>query len=95
MADHIAPPQQGQIFVLPESEYRYGVGPVVAQVLRVRGRVEYQGQPWWHVSAKVANGVPENHGGWQDRDLYLREASFRQTGRGSIAGGSGRAAAPS
>lgn len=74
-----APPEPGQIFVLPESEYRYGVGPVIAHVTAVVGGVEYHGEPWWHISGKVANGTPENHGGWQDRELYIRWATFRQT----------------
>lgn len=74
-------PRPGDVHVLPESEYRYGVGPVIARITKVREQVEYRGEPWWLVSAAVANGDPSNHGGFVARDLYVRQASLHQTRR--------------
>jgi hypothetical protein len=68
----VHPPRVGEVFVLAEDEYLYGLGPVVARISQVYGPVEYRGEPWWHVAATAANGTPDNHGGWQERDLYLR-----------------------
>lgn len=81
VAGSTPPPREGDVFVLPETEYRYGLGPVIALVKVIRGRVEYQGEPWWHVTGDVANGDPANHGGFIERDLYIRETSMRQTRR--------------
>lgn len=72
-------PRVDDVFVLPEPDYRYGVGPIVARILTVVGPVEYRGERWWSVTADVANGTPDNHGGWSHRGLYLREATFPQT----------------
>ena len=76
-----AAPRPGQVFELAERDYLYGLGPVLARVERVLGPVEYRGEPWWHVSGTVANGTPERHGGWQKRELYLREAALRDARR--------------
>lgn len=72
-------PRTGDAFVLSDQDYRYGIGPVLARITNVVGRVEYHGEPWWTVEAEVANGTPENHGGWTRRQLYIREATFSQT----------------
>lgn len=76
-------PRPGDTLVLPENDYRYGVGPVVARVTAVLARVAYHGEPWWHLEADTANGTPDNHGGWERRELYVREASLPTTGRGA------------
>lgn len=62
----------GPTFTVAEEDYLYGIGPIVVRVISVVGRVAYRGEPWWLVVAHVANGVPENHGGWQEREIYLR-----------------------
>lgn len=72
-------PRAGEIFALPESEFRYGQGSIVARITGIRERVEYQGEPWWLVSARVAQGTPLHHGGIIDRDIYLRQASLHST----------------
>ena len=64
---------------MSEKDYLYGVGPIVVRVIAVIGEVAYRGEPWWQVRGWVANGVPENHGGWVDREVYLRAAVL--TGR--------------
>lgn len=69
-------PRINDVFVLPEQEYRYGVGPVLARIVNVVGRVKYRGESWWEVEAEVAEGTPENHGGWLRRGLYIREATL-------------------
>jgi hypothetical protein len=79
MAAGGAAPRAGDVFAVGEPDYRYGIGPVVARVQEVHGRVEYHGEPWWHVAAATANGTPARHGGWQDRDLYLRETALDAT----------------
>lgn len=75
------PPRPGDVLVLSEEDYRYGIGPVVARVEVVVGRVEYRGEQWWSVQAQAANGTPDNHGGWHPRDLYVREATLTTTRR--------------
>lgn len=72
-------PGINDVFVLSEPDYRYGIGPVLARVVKVIGCVEYHGEPWWFVEADVADGTPENHGGWSHRQLYIREATFSRT----------------
>lgn len=69
----------GDVLLLPESEYLYGVGPVIARIRVVHGQVEYRGEPWWHATGEVANGDPSNHGGFTSRDLYVRHASLSRT----------------
>lgn len=76
-----AAPRPGEVFELAEQDYRYGVGPVIARIEQVLGPVTYRGEPWWRVSATVANGTPERHGGWQERELYLRESGLGNTRR--------------
>lgn len=66
----------GDVLLLPESEYRYGVGPVIARITEICGQVEYRGEQWWLVSGDVANGDPSNHGGFVARELYVRQASL-------------------
>jgi hypothetical protein len=74
-------PRRGDVFVLPEDDYKFGIGPVIARVTAVHSREEFDAETWWHVSAAVANGTPDRHGGWQTRDLYIREATFPRTRR--------------
>lgn len=69
----------GDVLLLPESEYLFGVGPIVARIAEVLGQVEYRGELWWHASGDVANGDPSNHGGFVPRELYVRQASLLQT----------------
>ena len=63
-----------------------GYGPVVARVVLVHGPVEYLGEPWWLLSADVACGTPERHGGFQERDLYVRGSTIGRNRR-SVDGG--------
>lgn len=65
-----------RVYAVAEENYLYGVGPVVVRVMGVVGQVTYRGEPWWLVAAHVANGVPENHGGWVEREIYLRSTVF-------------------
>jgi hypothetical protein len=75
---NIQPPRVNGAFVLAEADYRYEIGPVLARITNVVGRVEYQDESWWAVQAKVANGTPDSHGGWRVRELYIREAALTQ-----------------
>jgi hypothetical protein len=59
--------------MLSDSSYRYGIGPIVLRVVEVIGRVTYRNETWWSVNGDVANGTPDNHGGWLDRHVYVRE----------------------
>jgi hypothetical protein len=74
-----APPAAGDAYVLAEEDYAYGVGPVLARIVTVFGRIEYLGEPWWYVEADVAQGDPKAHSGWHRRELNIREASFPRT----------------
>ena len=74
VAIEIPAPQPGQTFVLSEQDYRYGLGPVVARILKLIEVVTYDNEPWWQVEADVAQGTPRNHGGWVQRQLYIRQS---------------------
>lgn len=79
MINRVVPLQVGDLLVLPEDEYRYGLGPVIARTKGIRGTVEYRGELWWFAWAYVANGDPTNHGGFLERGIYIRQASLPQT----------------
>lgn len=59
------------LIALTEEQYRFGIGPVVLHSPQVLARVEFDGEPWWHLRAQVAGGTAERHGGWVDRELYV------------------------
>jgi hypothetical protein len=69
-------PRPGEVYVLADNDYRYGIGPIVARLISVHERLAYDNQPWWHVSADVAVGSPQHHGGWRKWDLYIRESAL-------------------
>lgn len=58
-------------FALQEAQYRFGLGPIVVRAAHLVSEVEFDGEPWVHIRAQVANGTPERHGGWVDRELYV------------------------
>ncbi|HEX8348259.1 MAG TPA: hypothetical protein VF657_26550 [Actinoplanes sp.] len=74
------PPAHIGEFAVAEPDYLYGVGPIVVRNVRAMAQVLYRGEPWWHVKAQVANGVPENHGGWIAREIYLRATAIPARG---------------
>jgi hypothetical protein len=71
-----AGPRVGDVLVLTEPDYAYGVGPIIVQITQVVELVAYRGEPWWSVVAMAANGTPESHGGWVDRVVYVRQAAI-------------------
>jgi hypothetical protein len=66
----------GETLALVESQYRFGVGPIVLQSVELLAQVEFDGAPWWQIRAVVANGTPANHGGWATRNLYVDAAAL-------------------
>lgn len=81
MADGVPALRPGEVLSLPDDDYRYGVGPIVAHVVRIVGKVPYHGEPWWMVEAEVAEGTPDSHGSWNRRELYVREETLPRTRR--------------
>lgn len=75
----------GEVFVFSESQYKFGVGPVVVRAIWGIEAVEFDGVLWWELSAEVANGTTDNHGGWIVRGLYV-EAAAVSTARRRVAG---------
>lgn len=69
-------PRPGEILVLGEAAYRFGIGPVVLRVAEIVGLVEFDGLPWWEVAGEVANGTPARHGGWVGRTVYVDAAAI-------------------
>lgn len=61
-------PQVGHAYQVKEADYCYGTGTILVQVTAVLGQIEYKGEPWWRLKARVAVGTVINHGGWQDWD---------------------------
>jgi hypothetical protein len=83
MSSRIPAPRPGDVLVLPESDYLYGRGPVVARVKAVTRRGEYNGEPWWDLVAEIAEGTPERHGRWNERPVWVREATLPRNRRPS------------
>lgn len=69
----------GAVFALSEPQYRFGIGPILVRDARVVQRVYFDGQPWWHIEAEVANGTAERHGGWVRRELYVHGPAMPTT----------------
>jgi hypothetical protein len=67
-----------KVLALQESQYRFGVGPIVIRAVAVRQEVSFDDEPWWHIEAEVAGGTPVHHGGWIRRELYVEGAVFAQ-----------------
>lgn len=77
-ADAILAPEIDRIYSLPEGDYRFGLGPIMARVVAVIRRVQFSGAPWWQVDANVAYGSPDHHGDFGHvRSLYIRETAIR------------------
>jgi hypothetical protein len=67
-------PTVGGYYLLAESDYRFGVGELLARVTRVHGPVEFgeggRCELWWQVDAVCT--VPRRTGPGQHRSLYVR-----------------------
>lgn len=59
------------VLVLGEQQYRFGVGPVICRVGEVIAPVLFDEVLWWHMRGECANGTPDRHGGWLERELYV------------------------
>lgn len=81
MSNRIPDPRPGDVLVLPEDDYLYGTGPVVARVKAVTRRDRYHGEPWWDLVAYVAVGTPERHGEWIERPVWVRELTIPKNRR--------------
>lgn len=68
-------PAIGLVYKLGEADYRYGIGPLLVQVLAVKGEVVYGDEAWYEVSVRAK--VPDTVGDGLERDLYVRAASLR------------------
>ncbi|MEV6596115.1 hypothetical protein AB0M36_04525 [Actinoplanes sp. NPDC051346] len=72
-ATDYTPPQPGEVYALPEENYRYGIGPVLVHIVSVNALLPYHGEPWWQVTADYTPGTPERHApGWRSVEFYLR-----------------------
>lgn len=84
MAPAVTPPCPGDILVVSDSDYRYGIGPIIIRVYEVIGTVEYHGESWWSLTGDVANGTPANHGGFLDRHVYVRQGALPSARAASV-----------
>ena len=66
----------GRVLALSESQYRFGVGPILVRDVRVRQQIVFDEELWWHIEAEVANGTAASHGGWVRRELYVEDAAL-------------------
>ena len=65
-------PRPGMVLHLAEENYKFGIGPLICRVRAVIAPVTFDDELWWHLRGECANGTAENHGGWVDRELYVR-----------------------
>ena len=73
MSGRVVTPKVGRTYELAEQDYRYGVGPLIARVVRVFGDTTFDGEPWWEVAAYTAWGTTERHGNMgEERRLHIR-----------------------
>jgi hypothetical protein len=70
-------PQPGMVLHLAEENYKFGVGPLICRVRETIAPVQFDDGQWWHVRGDCANGTAENHGGFLDRELYVRDDRHR------------------
>lgn len=63
--------ESDRILAFAESEYRFGVGPLLCRAVQVIAPVLFDGVLWWHLRAECACGTADNHSGWQVRELYV------------------------
>ncbi|MFI5495939.1 hypothetical protein [Actinoplanes sp. NPDC051859] len=67
------PPQPGEVYALPEENYRYGIGPVLVHIVSVNALLPYHDEPWWQVTADFTPGTPERFSpDWRPVEFYLR-----------------------
>lgn len=66
----------GRVLTLGESQYRFGVGPILVRDIRVRQQIVVDDALWWHIEAEVANGTADSHGGWLRRELYVEDTAL-------------------
>lgn len=63
------------VLELAEEQYKFGRGPLLCRVVHVIAPVVFDEVLWWHVQAECASGTRDNHGGWQDREVYVVDAA--------------------
>jgi hypothetical protein len=67
-------PVVGASYLLAESDYKFGVGELLARITRVVGPVDFgeggRVEVWWEVEAHCT--VPRHAGPGQHRPLYVR-----------------------
>lgn len=69
-------PQVGGTYQLSEQDYKYGTGPLMAQVLHVIRDAIFDGERWWEVAARTTWGTAERHGDMgSERSLYIRASA--------------------
>ena len=65
-------PRPGMVLHLAEENYKFGIGPLICRVREIITLVHFDDEPWWHMRGDCANGTADNHGGFVDRELYVR-----------------------
>jgi hypothetical protein len=63
------------VLVLTESEYKFGLGPLLCRVRHVIEPVLFDEVLWWHLAGECAHGTREHHSGWHDRELYVIDSA--------------------
>ncbi|MDT4993520.1 MAG: hypothetical protein QOH97_3412 [Actinoplanes sp.] len=72
-------PAIGAIYKLAEADYRFGVGPLLVKITKIVSETVFDDEPWWDVEGLVKH--PDYSGPGQERRLYLRAASLRNSRR--------------
>ena len=76
MTHHAIKPAPGMNLRLASHEYKYGDVPLLCRVIDVVNVVQFNGMPWWLVRAWCANGTPDDHDGWTEREIYVDTAAI-------------------
>jgi hypothetical protein len=69
-------PKVGSTYALNESDYRFGLGPLIVQVTKIIGPVIFDRESWWHVEAACRHPADPPWPG-HVRELYVRADRLR------------------
>jgi hypothetical protein len=78
-------PEVDAMYAIGESDYKFGVGPLLVRVVDVLERVTFTDagvtQSWWHVRA-VCKPAEAHVGLGREQELYLRANALPRARRG-------------
>jgi hypothetical protein len=69
-------PDVGDVHVIQEDQYKFGLGPILVRGVSVKTGVVFDNAQWWTVQAEVADGTHAHHGNWILREIYVTDSAL-------------------